>query len=441
MKKPKLTLAQIINMSVGFLGIQFGFALQNGNASRILQKFGADVEHLNLFWLAAPLTGMIVQPIIGYFSDKTWGRLGRRRPYFLAGAILASTALLFLPNAGSAVNLIPPLIFGAVILTFMDASFNVSMEPFRALVADNLPDEQNTSGFAVQTVLIGIGAVLGGFLPLILNKYFGVSNESPAGVVQDNVVYSFYIGAAVFMGAILWTVFTTKEYSPQERKKFGIVEEETHSDKNFLVQFIEDFKNVPKPMLQMGLVQFFSWIALFSMWVYSTPAIAHHVYELPLDDKSSKAYNSAGDWVSSLFAIYNGVSALYAMFLPTIAAKLGRKRTHALSLIAGGLGLISIYFAPNPNFLIISMVGVGMAWASILAMPYAILAANLPSHKMGIYMGIFNFFITFPQIVNGIFGGIILTNVYGGNPIYVLVVAGVMMLLAAFSVRFVQDTE
>jgi maltose/moltooligosaccharide transporter len=437
--KPRLTLAQIINMSVGFLGIQFGFALQNGNASAILQNFGADVEHLSWFWLAAPLTGMIIQPIIGYYSDRTWTKLGRRRPFFLAGAILASTALLLMPNSSSLAVYFAPVMVGAVILMFMDASFNVAMEPFRALVADNLPDEQTTSGFSIQTMLIGIGAVVGSFLPYMLKNWFGVSGTAPAGQVADNVIYSFYIGAAVFMGAILWTIINTKEYSPDERKAFGYVEEETHG--SGLAQIASDFMAMPKAMKQLGLVQFFSWIALFSMWVYTAPAIAHHIFGTSLDDKSSDLYRQAGDWTGVLFSVYNGVATIYALLLPTIAKKLTRKGTHAFSLICGGLGLISMYFAPNKEFLIIGMVGVGMAWASILAMPYAILSVNIPAQKMGIYMGIFNFFITFPQIMNGIFGGPILKTFFGSNAIYSLLMAGIFMLLGALSVMAVDDKQ
>ncbi len=437
--KPFLSLAQIINMSVGFLGIQFGFALQNGNASRILQTYGADVEHLSWFWLAAPLTGMIVQPIIGHYSDTTWGRFGRRKPYFLAGAILAAVALAFMPNASFLAGVLPAVVLGAGFLMFMDASFNIAMEPFRALVADNLPDEQNTTGFSVQTTLIGIGAIAGGFLPTILNKFFNVSNESINGNVQDNVLYSFYVGSVIILTAILWTVFTTKEYSPAERKSFGF-EDESH-DQASLKDIFKDFAQMPTTMKQLGLVQFFSWIALFSMWVYATPAIAHQVYGLPLDDHSSKAYNDAGDWVSSLFGIYNGVSAVYALALPKIASLFGKKTTHAFSLVCGGLGLISIFFITNPDYLILSMVGIGFAWASILAMPYAILANSIPIHKMGVYMGIFNFFITFPQIVNGIFGGLVVKHIYDSNSVYALLLAGIFMILGAISVMFVKEKQ
>jgi len=419
-------------MSVGFLGIQFGFALQNGNASSILGIFGADVEHLSWFWLAAPLTGMIVQPLIGHYSDRTWTRLGRRRPYFLVGAILASIALVLMPNAGLLVNLLPPLYAGAGILMIMDASFNVSMEPFRALVADLLPSDQRTLGFSVQTILIGIGAVIGSWLPPLFAQILGVK-QGTEGVVPFHVTISFYIGATVFLFTILWTVFKTKEYPPGK-------EQDEQSSKG-ISQIFGDFAGMPKTMKQLGLVQFFCWFALFSMWVFSTPAIATHVYGVSVNDTSSVDYQKAAVWVNILFGIYNGVSAIYAFLLPFIALKLGRKLTHSVSLIAGGIGLISIYFIHNPILLFLPMIGVGIAWASILAMPYAILAGAIPSKKMGIYMGLFNFFITFPQIVNGIVGGPIVKHLYGSHAIYSLVMAGVFLLIAAFCVRLVDDKD
>ncbi len=435
--KPQLSLAQIFNMSMGFLGIQFGFALQNGNASRILQTFGADVEHLSYFWLAAPLTGMLVQPIIGHYSDITWGRFGRRKPYFLAGAFLASIALVFMPNSSFMAGILPAVFVGAGILMIMDASFNVAMEPFRALVADNLSEKQNTMGFSIQTFLIGVGAVVGSALPKYLAKW-GVDSNAPEGQVPNNVIYSFYVGAFIFVATILWTVLTTKEYSPAERKAMGFEEE---SDNHSFMDIFKDFSNMPASMKQLGVVQFCSWIALFSMWVYSTPAIAHHIYGTAIDDHSSKAFQDAGNQVGYIFSIYNGVSAIYALMLPTIAAKIGKKATHAISLTCGGLGLLSIYFISNPDTLVYSMVGVGMAWASILAMPYALLAGTIPINKMGVYMGIFNFFITFPQIVNGIFGGLIVKYIYGSNTIYALVFAGIFMILGALSVMFVKEQK
>jgi len=437
-QKPRLSRWQIWNMSFGFFGIQFGFALQNGQASRILGIFGAEVEHLSWFWLAAPLTGMIIQPIIGYYSDRTWTSLGRRRPYFLAGAIMASVALMFMPNASFLVNILPPLYVGAGILMVMDASFNVAMEPFRALVADLLPSDQRTLGFATQTFLIGLGAVIGSWLPYIFAEFFAVAKVADPGEVPQNVTLSFYVGAVTFLIAILWTVVTTKEFPPDEYQKedYGKA-----AAKKGIAQILSDFAKMPTTMKQLGIVQFFSWFALFSMWVFSTPAIASHVYGLPVEDKTSVTYNDAANWVGIIFGVYNGISALYALTLPAIALKLGRKRTHALSLTAGGVGLISIYFIHNPVFLIISMVGVGMAWASILAMPYAILAGSIPSHKMGIYMGVFNFFITLPQIVNGVIGGPMVKYFYGSQAIYSLVMAGIFLLIAAFCVRFVEDKD
>src|SRR5579859_360710 len=437
-QKPRLSLAQIFNMTFGFFGIQFGFALQNGNASRILTTFGADVEHLSWFWLAAPLTGMIIQPLIGYYSDRTWTSLGRRRPYFLAGSILASTALLLMPNAQIMAAILPPLYVGAGILMIMDASFNVAMEPFRALVADLLPSDQRTLGFSIQTCLIGLGAVIGSWLPFVLAEYFDVAKVGAAiGDVPNNVIFSFYAGAFMFLVAILWTVVTTKEF-PTDTE---YLKEEAAKGAKGLTQIISDFAGMPKTMRQLGLVQFFSWFALFSMWVFTTSAVATHVYGLSPDDHTSLAFNEAGNWVGIIFGVYNGVSAIYALLLPFIASKLGRKKTHSLSLIAGGLGLISIYFIHDYHLLILSMVGVGMAWASILAMPYAILGGAIPPQKMGIYMGVFNFFITLPQIVNGIVGGPIVKYVYGSHVIYSIVMAGVFLLIASFCVRFVEDKD
>ncbi len=438
LNKPRLSFLQILNMSLGFFGIQFGFALQNGQASRILSQFGADVEHLSWFWLAAPLTGMIVQPIIGYYSDRTWTSLGRRRPYFLAGAIVASIALLMMPNADVLTSgILPPLFVGAGVLMIMDASFNVSMEPFRALVADLLPSDQRTLGFSTQTFLIGLGAVVGSWLPWILTNWFGVSNTDVDSPVGPNVKWAFYAGAATFLATIIWTVVTTKEHPYVEEK----ANDQIQSAKKGLAQIISDFASMPRTMKQLGLVQFFSWFALFSMWVFSTPAIATHVYDLPITDTQSKAYNDAGDWVGILFGVYNGVSAFYALLLPAIALKLGRKTTHAVSLTIGGLGLISIYFIKDPNLLIVPMIGVGIAWASILAMPYAILAGSIPVRKMGIYMGVFNFFITLPQIVNGVIGGPIVKYFYNSQAIYSIMMAGVFLIIAAICVRFVEDKD
>ena len=448
-KKPQLNFWQIWNMSFGFLGIQFGFALQNANASRILSTFGADVEHLSWFWLAAPLTGMIVQPIIGHFSDKTWNRFGRRRPYFLFGAVLTSIALVFMPNAGNIAIYMSPMLIGAGMLMIMDASINISMEPFRALVADLLPSDQRTLGFSIQTFLIGIGAVFGSWMPYILGEWFGISKTAAEGMIPNNVIFSFYVGAAALLITIIWTVVKTKEYPPEQFEEFakqealerGEEEQPEEEKRSGFLEIINDFKNMPLTMKQLGVVQFFSWFALFSMWVFTTPAIAQHIYGLNIADTSSDAYNEAGNWVGTLFAVYNAVAMFYALALPFIAAKIGRKKTHAFSLLAGGIGLMSFYFITDKEMLLFSMVGIGFAWASILAMPYAILAGSIPVKKMGIYMGIFNFFITFPQIINGLFGGPIVKRVYESQAIYALLIAGVFMILGAISVVFVKDKD
>ena len=436
--KPKMSVLQIIFMSFGFLGIQFGFALQNGNTSRILRSFGADVDQLPMFWIVAPLVGMIVQPIIGHYSDRTWNKLGRRKPYFLVGAILSSIALVVLPNSGLLTSVLPVLWMGAGMVMIMDASFNVSMEPFRALVADNLPESQRTSGFAIQTFLIGIGAVVGSALPSLLAQ-MGFSQEAGPSGVADNIRYSFYIGAVVFMAAILVTVFFSKEYPPEQYAQYHGQADTDVKEKSSLLDIFKDFKNMPRTMKQLGLVQFFSWFALFSMWVFTTDAVATHVYGLTGDYSKSIEYNTAGNVVSSAFGVYNLVAAVYALCLPLLAKFLGRKGTHAFSLLAGGLGLLSIYFIKDPALLTYSMIGVGLAWASILAMPYVILSGSIPAGKLGIYMGIFNFFITLPQIVNGIFGGFIVKHFYNGQSIYAIVLAGFLLICAAVSVLFVYD--
>ena len=443
MEKRKLSFWQIWNMSFGFLGIQMGFALQNANASRILQIFGADVHELSWFWIIAPLMGLIVQPIIGHYSDKTWGKFGRRKPYFLVGAILASIGLVLMPQADIFIAFLPALWVGAGFLMIMDASFNIAMEPFRALVGDNLRTDQRTQGFSVQTALIGFGAVVGSWLPYALHHWFGVSNETSAGVVPQNLIWSFIIGAAILIVSILVTISTTKEYSPDELASFdndavATLEEEKESS---LMDIFEDFKKMPTTMRQLSWVQFFSWFGLFGMWVFATPAIAQHIYGLPYTDSSSTTYQDAGDWVGILFGIYNLVSAFYAFALPYIAKKIGRKRTHSLSLIIGGLGLLSIYIMPNENWLIVSMIGIGIAWASILAMPYAILAGSISAKKMGVYMGIFNFFIVIPQIINALIGGPLVKYAYNNEAIFALMISGVSFLIAAALVYKVKDVD
>ncbi|MEI6174390.1 MAG: MFS transporter [Bacteroidota bacterium] len=424
-EKPTMRFWQVWNMSFGFLGIQFGFALQNGNASRILMTFGADVHNLSWFWLVAPITGMIIQPIVGYLSDKTWCRLGRRRPYFLVGAVMTSIALILMPNAPHLANFIAPMFIGGGLLMIMDASINISMEPFRALVADKLPEKQHTLGFSVQTLLIGIGAIIGSWLPYILGNWMGVSkNAESHGLIPDNVTYSFYFGAFVLLATIVWTVVSTSEYPPEQLAQ----SQQEEKPRKFVI---------PPIMLKLLLVQFFSWFALFSMWVYTTPAVALRFYGT--SDANSAVFQSAGDWVGILFGVYNGVSAVIAMLLPVVAKRLSKKGTHAIALAIGGISLLSFLLFKDPNWLIIPMIGIGIAWGSILAMPYAMLASSIPPKKMGVYMGLFNMSITIPQIVSGILSGLILKYFFANNPILCIVMAGVSMILGAGCALFIKE--
>jgi maltose/moltooligosaccharide transporter len=488
-RKPRLSFWQIWNMSLGFLGIQFGFGLQNANVSRIFQTLGAKIDDIPILWLAAPLTGLIIQPIIGHMSDKTWGRWGRRRPYFTAGAILASLSLFIFPNVSA-------LWMAAIMLWILDASINVSMEPFRAFVGDMLPDEQRTTGFAMQSFFIGIGAVISSILPWLLTQ-LGVANEAPEGVIPDSVRISFIIGAVVYLASVLYTVFTTREYSPEELKRFAISEGQVdvHEDtiktepasftrngwtwsvlgvalsaalvlynrgaseplekelfvltggiavfgivqllagafsrnggKNGLVEVVDDLYHMPSTMKKLAVIQFFTWFGLFSMWIYSTPALAQHL--AGTSDTASPAYNEIGNWVGVLFGVYSGASALFAFLLPVIAAKTNRPMTHLIALVAGGIGLITFYLFKDKNMLIISMLLIGLAWSSILSMPYSMLTASLPAHKMGVFMGIFNFFIVIPQILAATLLGFFTKHLFGGNAIYSIVLGGVVMIIA-----------
>jgi len=500
MQKPRLSFWQIWNMSFGFLGIQFGFALQNANVSRIFETLGASIDNIPILWIAAPVTGLIVQPIIGHLSDKTWNKLGRRKPYFLIGAILASIAIIFMPNS-------PSLWIAAGMLWIMDASINISMEPFRAFVGDMLPSEQRTAGFAMQSFFIGTGAVIASALPYMMTNWFGISNIAPAGEIPDSVKFSFYFGAIVFFLAVVWTVFRTKEYSPDEIKsyekteidKLNIVrpERQNVSSAKFLkdgsiwfitgilitvlifitikeidyglyvlfvgiaafgiLQFIagylvknnrtsngfvvvlNDLYNMPKTMKQLAVVQFFSWFALFAMWIYTTPAVTHYIYGT--SDTTSAIYNEGADWVGVLMSVYNGFAAVMAFVLVWLAKLTSRKTVHLISLIAGGLGLASFYIIKDPNLLLLSELGIGLAWASILAMPYAILTGSLPAEKMGVYMGIFNFFIVIPQITAASILGFFVRNIFGGEAIYALVFGGASMIIAGIMVMFVDDVD
>jgi maltose/moltooligosaccharide transporter len=582
MSKPRLSFWQIWNMSFGFFGIQFGFALQNANVSRIFETLGADLKAIPILWIAAPLTGLIVQPIVGYFSDRTWCGLGRRRPYFLGGAICASAALLIMPNS-------PVLWVAAGMLWIMDASINVSMEPFRAFVGDQLPSEQRTRGFAMQSFFIGAGSVIASALPYMLTNWFGVSNVAPEGVIPDSVKWSFYCGAVVFFAAVLWTVCKSREYSPEELAAFEgkkPEEDETESrarldlesaaaaarvrrksihgpaflfgglllsslvyllgwenelyivtggfcalgllllvavalqkkgaTSNGLVVVMDDLYAMPKTMRQLALVQFFSWFALFSMWIYTTAGVTSHLYDMRLTAEEvsvleasadrigvaepsaewssayhgvvrdladyretiatgagdvvvtmrtvnffithgaggglpenlrerllvvQKEYNTGADWVGIAFAVYNGFAAIVAFALPVFARWTSRKVTHALALLIGALGLASVYFLPGPNWMILSMLGVGVAWASILSMPYAILSGAVPGEKMGLYMGIFNFFIVLPQLLAASILGFLVEGLFGGQAVLALMLGGLTWIVAAVLTLFVDDVD
>jgi maltose/moltooligosaccharide transporter len=432
MEKQRLSFWQVWNMSFGFLGIQFGFALQNANVSRIFETLGASVEDIPILWIAAPATGLLVQPVIGYLSDRTWGRLGRRRPYFLIGAILASLGLLVMPNS-------PTLWVAAGMLWIMDASINISMEPFRALVADLLPSEQRTTGFAVQSFFIGTGAIIASALPWMFTNWLHISNTAPAGEIPDSVRFAFYVGAAAFFFAVLWTVFRTKEYPPEDMKEFLRVKAEQKGFLNGVREIFSSIAGMPRTMLQLALVQFFSWFALFAMWIYTTPAVTQHIYGS--SDPTSALYNQGADWVGVLMAVYNGFAAVMAFVIMALGRKFSRKTVHSIALVVGGIALGSFFFITDPNLLLVSELGIGLAWASILSMPYAILAGALPPRKMGVYMGIFNFFIVLPQLVAASILGFMVSHLFNGEAIYALVAGGVSMILAGGLVYFVEDKD
>jgi maltose/moltooligosaccharide transporter len=419
-------------MSFGFLGIQFGFALQNANVSRIFETLGAKIDEIPILWIAAPTTGLIIQPIIGYMSDRTWGRLGRRRPYFLSGAILASIALTVMPNS-------PALWFGAMMLWIMDASINVSMEPFRALVADLLPSEQRTAGFAVQSFFIGVGAVVASAFPYILTNFLGVPNTAPKGEIPASVTLSFYGGAIAFLGTVTWTVFNTKEYPPEDLDAFRAGKKEKKGIGTAAREILSGLRAMPATMVQLAVVQFFSWFALFCMWIYTTGAVTTHIFHAT--DPTSIAYNEGADWVGVLFAAYNGCAAIAAFFIPILAKRTSRKTAHMASLLCGGIGLASLSVIVNPTLLLLSMVGVGIAWASILSMPYAMLAGALPPEKMGMYMGIFNFFIVIPQIAAAGILGSLMRFLLGNDPMNAILLGGLSMVLAAGATLIVRDVD
>ncbi|MFC6876377.1 MFS transporter [Flavobacterium myungsuense] len=439
MEKPKLNFWQIWNLSFGFLGVQIGYSLQNGNTSRILEALGADVHSIGYFWLAAPLAGLIVQPIIGLSSDKTWTRLGRRIPFIFGGAIVSALAMFFMPNAEYFTYLLPPLVFGASMLLLMDTSFNVTMQPFRALVGDMVNDEQRNLGYSLQSALINFGAVFGSLLPWILTNA-GVANVPAEGEkVAASVIWSFYIGGAILLISVLWTVFRTKEYAPKEHALYNNIDLEAKETKEKTSVF-KLIGNAPKIFWQLGFVQFFSWFSLFLMWVYTTRAIANQVWGPEAIDAKSIGFNEAGDWTGVLFAFYSAVAALYSLLIPNIAKSIGRKKTYSFSLFLGGLGLMSMFLVHDKNILLLSISGVGLAWAAILAMPYAMLSGSLPADKMGVYMGLFNATITLPQIAAGILGSSLIAA-FGGNPMVIIVIAGASMLIAGLAVFLVKENS
>jgi maltose/moltooligosaccharide transporter len=493
-KKPLLSFWQLWNMSFGYVGIQFGFALQNANVSRIFETLGAKVDDIAVLWIAAPVSGLLIQPIIGHLSDKTWNRFGRRKPYFLLGAILASLSLLVMPNS-------PGLWFAAGMLWVMDASINITMQPFRAFIGDMLPDEQRTTGFAVQTFFIGTSSVVASLLPYIFARWLHLANTAPAGEIPPTVRWSFYLGGFVYFLAVLYTILTVKEYSPSEQDDFNAVEDDAagregsaielnagrylaegsvlivaglvfayfvHSQQwdkalyilsfgitgygafqllaslrysmgkvDGLVEIIYDLKNMPRTMTQLALVTVLTWFSLFSMFIYANSAIT--TYHFGSTDTRSVAYNDGANWVGVLMAVYNGVAALMAPFLPFMARRIGRVRTHVICLIIGGLGLISMYLFRNPNLLLVSMSAIGIAWASLLTMPYAILSSAVPHRKMGVYMGMFNLFVVIPQILASASLGLLLRTVFHGQAIYTLVLGGAVMVLAGFAMLLVKD--
>ena len=431
--KHKLTFGQIVNMSFGFFGIQFGFALQNANVSRIFQTLGADIDKIGFLWVAAPLTGLLVQPIIGYMSDRTWHkRWGRRRPFFFIGAVLASIALFLMPQSTM-------LWMAAVLLWVLDASINISMEPFRAFVGDKLPSSQRTAGFAMQTFFIGLGAVIASLLPYIFTNVFHISNTAPEGEIGNSVKYSFYIGAVIFFVSVLWTVLTSDELPPENIEEWEKEKSESKGVVNAIKEITLGIFSMPKTMRQLAVVQFFTWVGFYCMWVYATPSIAQNAYGTI--DAKSKAFQDAGDWVGVMFTVYSAVSAIAAFLLPMLAKRISRRYTHLICLIIGGIGLISLIFIKSPDLLLLPMIAVGIAWASTLTMPYAILAGALPPAKMGFYMGVFNFFIVIPQLVATFVMGFIIKDVFHEQAIYALVIGGISMVIGGILNVIVQDDD
>ncbi len=485
-RKPQLSFWQIWNMCFGFLGIQFGFALQNANVSRIFQTLGASIDDIPMLWIAAPLTGLLVQPVVGYLSDRTWTGLGRRRPYFLVGAVLATLALAAMPNS-------PALWIAAGLLWILDASINISMEPFRAFVGDQLPQRQRATGYAMQSFFIGVGSVIASLLPYLL-AHWGVANTAAPGEVPDTVRYAFYFGGAVLLLSVGWTVLSTREYPPEQLHGFdeapalAIAAGERDRgrclawgsawlaagallaaaiawqglDRQLFVlaglfaafglalavrgllrsggafaAVMDDLAAMPPTMLRLAVVQFFSWFALFAMWIYTTPAVTQLHYGS--SDPASAAYNEGANWVGVLFAAYNGFAALAAIAIPAMARRWGLRYSHLFNLFLGAAGLASIALIGDPKWLLVSMLGVGFAWASILSLPYALLSDSVPAAKMGVFMGIFNFFIVIPQLVAASLLGFLLKLCFGGQPAWALAIGGASLAIAGLCVLWVRE--
>jgi len=431
MEKPCKSFWQIWNMSFGFFGIQFGWGLQMANMSAIYEYLGARADQIPILWLAAPLTGLIVQPIIGHASDHTWGRLGRRRPYFLAGATLSSLALILMPRSSA-------LWMAAGLLWILDASINISMEPFRAFVADLLPEQQRTRGFAMQSLFIGAGAVIASALPWMLANWVGLGKGAAGSAIPPTVRLSFLLGAALFFGAVLWTIVTTKEYPPDDPDAFRRRKGEKRGLTANAAEIIDSIAKMPKTMRQLAPVQILTWLGLFCMWLYFPVAVARNIFGAP--DTSSPLYSAGVEWGGICFGLYSAVCFAFSFALPPLARALGRKHTHSLSLVAGGIGLISVAFIHDRYVLLLTMVGVGIAWASTLAMPYSVLAGSLPKEKIGVYMGIFNFFIVTPEIIASLFFGWVMSHLLGNNRVTAVVAGGCFMLLAAVLMQRVFDS-
>ncbi|MBW3168199.1 MFS transporter [Qipengyuania flava] len=494
-QKPRQNFAGLWNISFGFFGIQIGFALQNANMSRVFQTLGSSIDDLPALWVAAPLTGLLVQPIIGHLSDRTWNRLGRRRPYFLTGAILSALALFLMPLSPA---FGAPLLFAAAMLWLLDASLNISMEPFRAFVGDMLHTDQHAAGYAVQTAFIGAGAVVGSIFPWFLEQ-LGVSNLAADGGIPDTVKWSFWGGGLALFCAVLWTIVTTREYSPEQQAAFahaqeaapqhpvralasksyiggtvwigaglavmlavdrlalekevlllgallaaygvisgiGIALARQGRSANMLSSIVGDFAGMPDVMKRLALVQFFSWSALFIMWINTTPVVTQYVFGST--DTTSAAYNEGANWVNVLFTVYNAVAAVAALaLLPWLSRRVGQVMTHSICLTLGAGGFLMFVFVRDATLLLLAEVGIGIAWASILAMPYAILASNLPQAKLGIYMGLFNVFVVVPQLLVATVMGSIMQAFFPGEPVWTMLFAAASWLVAALAMQRVK---